>query len=748
MKITTKGVTAHDRVVDLELLNLFVGPNGAGKSTINNALRFLALGFVPNLGKRPVDTAALMSNGSMEVELALADGRTIRRAMVRTSSGYQLSAEASWLRNAKPTESGKEIVGLFGAEELDVAEALDIRQLINASPNQRTARVEQLLDAGKRPASETAAAVARLTLMRLVPNLDEKNVPENYIDLMPLITKGQKAVLVDNAEMLQSKLAEAGITGAMTWANEEKRAHADGLKRKEAAAEELRRRSVEVAEPDARDIASLELDRDELQQRLGAVQEQARQFEAKASTRKHWEEALTKAVTVNAKAKQALSEFEKHQEKEVAALREKSEAVVERMAALKAPQKPDDTGPSKAQAEIDALHKRHDSIELPEVPDETAQVHEVKRLEQEIERAKSSPWAEVLAIAVELKGVTGQKARASRLEKLARAGLDADPDALEHELNVARTALKDVHAKAEKVRQQRDTLARERIEIKKEIDQKAIALKALRSSTSGKYIEKLAEFDESKRNLLKERQVLEHKIATFEGLLENCQKEAADAQRREDSHRNQLKGLGEISGAPPAVQPISEKLAATKAELNKLIGARAVHAEIQHAIAAIEEAKAARDVFAAIEWALQRQREVEISEAGGPLKRHMARFFEAAGRSERPFIEAAAGSCAVGWITADGKRVKVETLSGGEHCLFATALTASVLCARKAQLKILLVEAAESDDDTLASLLLGIKALSKDLTCALVSTHRAVRAERWTEEGWQVVSMTKEGAIA
>jgi len=742
MKITTKGVTAHDRAIDLEKLNLFVGPNGAGKSTINNALRFLALGYVPALGKRPVDTAALMSNGSMEVELTMDDGRTIRRSQVRTSTGYQQSAEASWLKNTKPSETGKEIVGLFGAEEIDVAEALDVRQLINATPNQRTARIEQLLDSGKRPASETAAAVARLTLMRLVPNLDEKNVPENYMDLLPLITKGQRAVLVENAEMLESKIGEAGIGGAMTWANEQKRFSADGLKRKEAAAEELRRRSVEVAEPDQRDIATLESERDELQQAFGAAQEKERQYNAKAANRKQWEEALEKAIEANTKAKRALGDLDK-QGKEIAELRKKSETVVERMASLKHPQKPDETTANKAQAEIDALHKRHDSIELPEVPDESDQAREVKRLEQEIDRAKSSPWAEVLSISLELKKSKDHKARAARLEKLAREGLDADPDAIEHELDGARAALKAAHAKAEKVRLERDTRARERLEIKKEIDEKAIAFKKARSASSEKYIQELAKYDEAKRSILNERQNLEHKIAAFDGLLEKLRKDATEAQRREDSLRNQLKGLGEVSDVPPSVSALSDKLAKTKAELAKLIGASAVHAEIQHAIAAIEEAKAARDVFAAIEWALQRQREVEISEAGGPLKKFMARFFESAGRKEQPFIDAGAGSCIIGWLTPDDKKVQVQAMSGGEWALFTAALTSAIILCRKAELRFLLVEAGETDAATLAQLLRGVKGISKGLTAAIVLTPHAPQDGA---DGWSMLNLVNEPA--
>src|SRR5258708_2322565 len=180
MKLTMRGVKANDRSIDLEKLTVFTGPNGSGKTTIPDSIRFLALGFVPALRKRPLDTSALMSDSSMEVELTTNDGRTMRRALAKTGTSFQQSAETSWFKNSKAAETGKEILRQFGEEEIDVREVMDIRELLNATPNERASRIEQLLDSGKRPAAETAAAVAKFTLMRLVPKLQEENVPENH----------------------------------------------------------------------------------------------------------------------------------------------------------------------------------------------------------------------------------------------------------------------------------------------------------------------------------------------------------------------------------------------------------------------------------------------------------------------------------------------------------------------------------------------------------------------------------------
>src|SRR5579872_6122340 len=159
MRLITKGMGAHDADVEIKPLTLLVGENGSGKSKRAEAIRFLALGYVPALGKRPMDTAALMNGQGISVEMVLDGGRTLRRTLDRKDEGYTVGAEASWLRNAKQAEHAKAILGMFGGEELDVAECLDIRQLLSATPNQRAARMEQLLAAGQRSADEIADAV-------------------------------------------------------------------------------------------------------------------------------------------------------------------------------------------------------------------------------------------------------------------------------------------------------------------------------------------------------------------------------------------------------------------------------------------------------------------------------------------------------------------------------------------------------------------------------------------------------------
>jgi hypothetical protein len=149
--------------------------------------------------------------------------------------------------------------------------------------------------------------------------------------------------------------------------------------------------------------------------------------------------------------------------------------------------------------------------------------------------------------------------------------------------------------------------------------------------------------------------------------------------------------------------------------------------EIKCIIAEIDRLDATVDVMKAIEWALQRIREEELQARGAGILGHMNRFLSAAGRPEVPFLEAGRGKCEIGWVRPDGKRVTVQTLSGGEYALFCAALVASILAERGGQIRILIVEAAEADNDMLDSLMRGISS-SREITHAILLTAHDVRA--------------------
>src|SRR5689334_22231750 len=129
MKLKISGFKAHNHAIRLDPLMVLSASNGAGKSAVAESIRFLALGYVPGLGKRPQDSAALLRGASMQVSLELADGRTLGRRLEETPKGYRTQARCSWIDSDRAKTHSEEILHLFGRDEEEVSESLDIRQL-------------------------------------------------------------------------------------------------------------------------------------------------------------------------------------------------------------------------------------------------------------------------------------------------------------------------------------------------------------------------------------------------------------------------------------------------------------------------------------------------------------------------------------------------------------------------------------------------------------------------------------------
>jgi len=743
MQLTTHGLKAKDHQVEIEGLNVLVGPNGSGKSSVADAIRFLALGYVPSLGKRPLDTAVLMSDREISIELSLPKGRSIRRTLTRVEKGYTVGAEASWMRSAKPSEASKEITALFGPEEQDVAECLDIRQLLAATPNQRAARIEQLLSAGKRTPEETAAAVARLTIQRLIDVPDDR-MPADYKAALPMVAEGHAEVLHEVAGMLLAKITEAGITGALSWANEEKRGAANGLQAKTKAEQELRLRAAEVPEPDEREIKRLEEERDKLQRALGALVQQRQEYERRLARRRQIESTLGSLQEMASRSGQALAAAEATEGKALADLQERSAALQQQLDALQPPAKPDRTRITDLEEECEVLGIKLAEIgPIPAVPYQARELADsIESLERKLGLAKEDPWAEVLAIAIELKKSKTALARARRLEELARAALVVTAEDLEHEISVKRQELRAAEKAREKAVKASESIEAQRKAIDDRQDAIVREIHEMDVAQGQEWARAVDVYNARRRKLAADRQAVEGALAGQSQVLQALRDEAAAAQRRLASLQDELRGVGELGEAPQDPVAVEKQLGQVLETLDRLSRARAVHGEIQAVLESIEAAKARRDVYAAIEWALQRQREIEISSAGGPLLQVMTAFFKAASRREQPFIRAGAGSCAIGWRTLEGEEIQVQALSGGEWSLFAAALTSAVILCRKSTLKILLVEAGETDDRHLAQLLAGIRAVSQEgeTLDALVMVPRAPAFEA---KGWNTISIVE-----
>ena len=242
-----------------------------------------------------------------------------------------------------------------------------------------------------------------------------------------------------------------------------------------------------------------------------------------------------------------------------------------------------------------------------------------------------------------------------------------------------------------------------------------------------------AAFEERRRTLLQRR----------DGLRRTLQMLSADDRRTSSACERTRLQAESLEREWRAILPPVESNALPEADLHGMLhDVRRDLAELGALQAARRErdrvaeeearAQASRELYATLEWALQRLQEEDIMQSRDLLGGLLETMLRAAGRTEVPFFSAARGICRIGWRTATGREIPVQSLSGGEWILFAAALTAAVIILRNAPLRFLLVEAGEADAHTLQALLDAIRSVSDRLTCALVLTPRNIHAPGWT----------------
>ncbi|HXG59780.1 MAG TPA: hypothetical protein VNO22_00260 [Planctomycetota bacterium] len=628
MRLRTHGIKAFDQDLVLERRLILSAPNASGKSTVAEALRFLALGYVPALGRRPQDTALLMRGGLMSAHLTLDDGRWIARSLQATPEGYRSRAECSWLSEGGVERHGREILRLFGRDELDVAESLDIRRLLEAPPAQREARIAALLAAG----TPSAGEVLREALDRASARVGEagRDLLEAYVP------------------RLARTLREGGLAAAIEEMGEERRRIGRELDRKTQALREAEERLSRLPEADPERTFFLEAEKERLERERALLEAQA----LLRRTRREKLEALRAALEEARRAEEA------------------AEAARRDFEARRRAGVPRETAPEVPSPEVEEAERA------------------LRAIVEEEERLERSPWSEAARIAAELQDIARRGASYPLYRVLALAGRLSQ---------LAEAALRE--SKAE--------LRRRR---------------ALGSAEAERRRRRAAE--EARRRALEEED--RRTAAAVE--------EARRARETLETRRADLEGDPEPE-PPGDPARLHQRLHEIRRELGERAAAGSAWRERDRLEGEAARLRAEREAVTALEGALARRRDREVSAATeGPLLRTMIAFLRAAGREETPFFEAGAGRLRVGWRTPADGEVPAQALSGGEWCLFSAALTAAVLLVRGAPLRILIVEAGEADDATLRALRAGIRAVSDELTAALLLTPRDVAAG----DGWTV----------
>ena len=740
MNLTITGLKGHNRTLALDHLLVLGGDNGAGKTSVLLALQLLALGYVPALGKRLADVAPLLGERRATISLTLDDGRILSRIIERTEKGLTMRAHCSWLpETAKPADHAREILGLFGAEEVEVAEALDVRELLNATDSQRAARLTRLL-ASQQPTETLLDTLVRGTLQRLVQIPDER-MPAHWQALEDMLTAPQRAAVQATWPGVQAKLLATDLPATLAYVNGEKRRVQLDRQRKQQARTELAQRLADVPEVDPQRIALLDEERGELDQEIGRLIEQRKQTTARKTARDDAEAALATAEQERDRAARDRAAWLEAKEQGIPP-EPQLRAIEAELDALAAPAVPDDKAAQALEARLAPLVAEREAIVVPVVPDLDAELRAVEHARAALAAHLRSPWwkavelAETIdtGISATVKRDKAIKAAATELLALARQQADAGTKAaLEADIRTADRAFIDAEQRRDAASDAHANAVAACTELDAEIADLRGEIASLRQAPD--YVAAVAAYDEQRGALIEERDTLRVVVDDRAKRENDTAAALATADAKLEEARAVVVAVGEVSDLAALAEDLTEAEArrtAVSAELGTLRTAATRRTELDTIIGELTALDAQREVLVALEGTLVLAREAAVQAAGGPLLDTLTTFLRAAGRVETPFIQDGRD---LGWYAADGRPVPLVALSEAEWQLFVCGITAAVAILRGAPLRFLLVEAGGCTLETLGQMLAGIGALADRLTLAIVCTPHAEGEDR-TVDGW------------
>lgn len=767
--LLVQGMRARDLDLELGRLTLITGPMGSSKTTAADALRLLALGHVPALGKTEAATAALMRGQELGVRLELEDGRAMSRALKRTGKGIKGGATASWLDpKAKASEHAAAILDLFGEDAASAAEHLDLRELLKATPNQRAARLEGLLAATAFRADEVLAWLRVLTTCRMAR---QERVPEDLEAATALadglvhgLSDPERQAIGYVLEELRVVFEERGLAGAIDKAGDVRRAEAKATKDGRAARSKIEDRRAGMTIP-TDTIEDLERARDKATADQAALEERSAAYRKGATARAEADQALTDARTVldalqegNEAAGAALAECQR--------LRTEAEGVeIPEVPRLVLPE----IDPALTQAVTDAerLAREHAEADIkpePQRPDEpvyedaTPLLADLEDAEEALVAAATDPWAEVLGMAQRLHaaGVTANVAETPEGDeirgiptRLIAIAQDRVPDvaALEKAVTDARAAVKalegrnDHHRKGWEAHLADFQKAHEAwaeaeaahvakgapLQVALEEAQAAVAtangeLRAERERLTDEnqsHVQAAQDARDRKDRLLAEARTEERKHRDHVRAVQDAEAEVAEARAR-------IEGMAiqepvDLEEAATEITALAAKVTECQGAIDALQAADALDQELGEITSALELATVRLEAGKATEWALQRLRERDLATRGKPLTDRLRAFLHAAGMDVEPYVRAKPRALDFGWVTS-GQDVPLQAMSGGETVLYMAGMAAAVITLRAPELRLLLIEGAECQDH-LGQLMAGCAAVAEELTHAIITTQ-------------------------
>lgn len=758
--LTIYGLRCLDRSFDLMRCVYVTGPHGRGKTSIKDAISFLALGYVPRVGRTESSTARLMSGRELSVRATFDDGRVAERRLTNLGSRFRGDAFASWVPSkAKMSEHAEAILQLFGADAREVEENLDLGTLLDSSPQTRARRLEEILDASNTPAELQVLAFHALAAARLserdadvvwaIGSPDELGAWT--VAQLSALPPERRAALPAVADNLSDTLLRRGIPEAIGMAAEYRSSAAAGLEQRVQARRELEARIASLGMPTTT-VAALRDERQAATDRAAAIRERAEAHRRALEASQQAQDDLEAA-----KARQASQGATLAHEAALAA-REASELAS--LAPVHIPEAPSSLfQPSGAlvaaqrraeEARIAVEKASRPARPLAPVPPATDSLkRRIASLEADLKAAQLDPWGLVRRHAEELAEIAVDPAvteHAKALLALAAengsnvAGIVEELGQASGELAEVEQHFKTAQAAFLKAKEEHVAAHQRYLDLVAERD------RALADHDQLDFAERStfqAAFDEARRNrehAMAASSVRTRRISELRDTQARLEAQVALIASAVTAAEARLSGMQasepfDADAAADELLAIDSRVLDLDSQMESLQRADARRVELEAITREIAVAEERLICLKAAEWALQRLRERDIGERGAPIITRMRGFLKAAGYDFAPYFHAADGQVDFGWHVG-GRTIHVSAMSGAEAVVFTLALAAAVTALRKPAFRTLLVEGAEAGLVT-GGLCSALAAVPADLV--LVASY--VRPGGLEAGGWQVIDL-------
>lgn len=718
MTIELSGFKGANQSIEIEPLTILTGPNGSGKSRLLQGVRYALSGDVAS-GKTLEAAADYFSPAGGAVSVTDDEGVRVRRSLhcgdgTRRST---ISMSTAARADAKTIESA--IAGRYGS----FSPMFDLGEFTGLSAEGRREFISRLTSRyAVRPDGWSAAAAVRAAWHRAAnPSEIEDKIAQAHLDEAGVLANRK----CDAATELANFMAELKDVVNMSKRQcERSRSAVLALEKSRGALPKAICRTADIES----DLAQLMIQRDELLAQL------------------HVQEGRESALrSLDARISAAGENIERLEK----TFSQRSESAVDPAAIAASKKRVDEMNPGQIAAPApnttdlyDRLTSRRSALLAAEgrvrtaLAAQTSMAERMNALRAEMANAKKNPWRMAEELVQSIRELLQDNDYVSRLMELVRDQLDTRP-------------LAAIEADIESAAIHSSRLDEEYVVMTGELDAATLAAgEADREYSSA--VERLAADSAARQryaDACAEHQQMVDMAARVQAELDSltasiivargdllCGEEAR--QRLIEEH-----GLVKDELIREQIDAVEARKIALEEQIAAARKSEIIDVQLADMVVSANADRMRNEVAKELLDAAKTVRETMMADLLRPLTDKIDLFLSSCGIDARVFVgtETATGKAAlVLGLSRSGEEIPLETLSGGESCLFVAALAYALVEVADPPLKLLLLEASEMDRDALRAMMIGLSQLRHTVSNVLIAAHHYHACD---DDGWRVIDM-------